>query len=200
MAATLHSVPPPAIAALRPAILAHMRELGEHATSAFDSLFDSHLQNVLRGCLQRVGAHEGTAWLIDDSGEFLVPRFNTGAKSADFVGSFRQSLKSGMISMVVATELPICENNVCGDGRQDPTLDRKLGLETCAMLAVPFYFAGALRGIISGVQVREAGMNVPMPKGFSRDDLEALQCCAHVLSRLVEHRLLLATLGMEDLF
>lgn len=56
--------------------------------------------------------------------------------------------------MVVATEQPICENQGHQNQQQDPALDRQLQLLTCALLAVPFYFAGELRGVISAVQLQ----------------------------------------------
>ena len=56
--------------------------------------------------------------------------------------------------MVVATEQPICENQGHQNQQQDPALDRQLQLLTCALLAVPFYFAGELHGVISAVQLQ----------------------------------------------
>ena len=99
--------------------------------------------------------------------------------------------------MVVATEQPICENAVQANERQDKTLDKLLGLQTCAMLAVPLYFAGELRGVMSAVQLTAAGTEAVSRRGFTIDDLAALQRTTTILSRLIEHQLLLACLGME---
>jgi hypothetical protein len=103
-----------------------------------------------------------------------------------------------MISMVVATEQPICENDMRANRRQDRTLDRRLQLETAAMLAVPFYYVGELRGVISCVQIQQPG-DETAARGFSVDDLERLQLTVGVLSRLMEHRLLALCLGLEVL-
>lgn len=168
--------------------------LGE---GAFDEFFDRTMRALLVDGFRRVGAHEGTVWLLDHSRSNLVPRFNSGPNSASFVGSFRQSLRAGMISMVVATEQPICENEVHHNQRQDRTLDRKLGLMTCSMIAVPFYFVGEIRGVISAVQLKRGDAAEPDPAGFSPDSLRGLQLTASVLSRLIEHELITLAIGLE---
>ena len=168
--------------------------LGE---GAFDEFFDRTMRSLLVEGFERVGAHEGTVWLLDHSRSNLVPRFNNGPNAESFVGSFRQSLRAGMISMVVATEQPICENDVHRNQRQDRSLDRKLGVLTCSMLAVPFYFVGEVRGVISAVQLKRPGDSEPDPEGFSSDNLRSLQLTASVLSRLIEHDLITLAIGLE---
>ena len=100
--------------------------------------------------------------------------------------------------MVVATEQPICENEVCKNQQQDRTLDQQLRLKTWAMLAVPFYFAGELRGVISCVQLVTAARPDPAPPGFTAQHLRDLQLTAGLLSQLIEYRLLTLSLGLED--
>jgi transcriptional regulator with GAF, ATPase, and Fis domain len=169
------------------------RELAE---GAFDEFFDGTMHAAFIEGLSQAGAHEGTIWLLDATRNSLVPRFNNGPNAADFVGHFRQSVQTGMISMVVATEQPICENEVHKNAQQDPTLDRKLGLITCSMLAVPLYFASELRGVISAVRLKRAKSTAPDPEGFSPDDLRALQLSAEILERLIEHELLTLSIGL----
>ena len=184
---------------LRPLIDARVRAAAELVCeAAFDEFFDRTMRDQLTGALDAAQAHEGTVWLLNRSRSALVPRFNSGPNAASFVGSFEQSLQSGMISMVVATEQPVCENEVHRNQRQDKTLDLQLQLVTCAMLAVPFYFAGELRGVISAVQLKE-NADAPEPPGFSAENLDTLQLAAEVLSRMVEHQLLSLALGREDL-
>ena len=188
------------LSALRPIVAARVRELAALAgEGAFDEFFDATMQAVLVQSLQQVRAHEGTVWLLDQSRSFLIPRFNNGPNAASFVGRFRQSLRSGMISMVVSTEQPICENEVHKNQQQDKSLDQELGVWTCAMLATPLYFAGELRGVVSAVQLKAAGSLEPDPPGFTAGDLNALELTATVLSRLVEQQFLSLALGLEDL-
>ena len=185
--------------AIRPIITARLQEAaGLVGGGAFEEFFDGTMQALLRDGLDRIGAHEGTVWLLDPTRSFLMPRFNTGPNASEFVGKFRQTLCSGMISMVVATEQPICENEVQKNQQQDKTLDRQLGLLTCSMIAVPFYFTGEMRGVISGVRLKAAG-DSDEPSGFGAEDLQALQLTATVLTRLIEYRLLSLVLGREGL-
>ena len=184
---------------IRPIINARLQEAaGLVGGGAFEEFFDGTMQALLRDGLNRIHAHEGTVWLLDPTRSFLMPRFNTGPKASEFVGKYRQSLRSGMISMVVATEQPICENEVQKNQQQDKTLDRQLGLLTCAMIAAPFYFTDEMRGVISGVRLKAAG-DADEPAGFGVEDLEALQLTTTVLTRMIEYRLLSLVLGREGL-
>lgn len=184
---------------LRPVIDARIKAAAELVSEgAFEEFFDRTMCRQLTDALDRAQAHEGTVWLLDSTRRALVPRFNSGPNAAGFVGIYRQSLHAGMISLVVATEQPICENEVHKNQQQDKTLDQQLGLWTCAMLAVPFYFAGELRGVITGVQLKPAGSDAPEPPGFTVENLSTLQLAASVLSRMIEHQLMSLALGREE--
>jgi GAF domain-containing protein len=186
------------LVAVQPLVTARVRELAALAgAGGFEEFFDSTMRALLVENLRAIGAHEGTVWLLDETRSFLVPRFNNGPHAANFVGSFRQSLRSGMISMVVSTEQPICENEVHQNQQQDKALDAHLRLQTCAMLATPLYFGGELRGVLSAVQLKPAGSAAPEPPGFAPQHLEALQLTASVLARLVEQELYTLALGLE---
>jgi hypothetical protein len=177
-----------------------LRELADRAgAGAFEEFFDGTMRALLVDRFQAIGAHEGTVWMLDESRNYLVPRFNTGPNAASFVGRFRQSVRAGMISMIVSTELPLCENDVSKNQQQDKSLDQKLGLQTSAMLATPLYFCGELRGVISAVQLRAPDSTEPEPPGFTPQHLEALQLTATVLARLVEQQLLSLSVGVEEL-
>ncbi|MEP6670592.1 MAG: GAF domain-containing protein [Chthoniobacter sp.] len=185
---------------LRTIVRTRLRELaGRVGTGSFDEFFDSTMRALVVDCFQAIGAHEGTVWLLEESRNYLIPRFNTGPNAASFVGRFRQSVRAGMISMIVSTELPLCENDVSKNQQQDKSLDQKLGLQTCAMLATPLYFAGELRGVISAVQLRSPNSADPEPPGFSPRHLETLQLTATVFARLIEQQLLSLAIGLEEL-
>ena len=185
---------------LRSIVRSRMRELaGRAGTDAFDEFFDSPMRALVENCFHQIGAHEGTVWLLDEARSYLIPRFNTGPNAASFVGRFRQSVRAGMISMIVSTELPLCENEVSKNKQQDKSLDQKLGLQTCAMLATPLYFAGELRGVISAVQLRAPIAGGAEPPGFSPQHLETLQLTASLLGRLIEQKLLSLSIGLEDM-
>ena len=191
-------LPEERFAALRPAVEARLGEAARQTCAeGFDDVFDQAMRALLVDAFTRVGAHEGTVWLLDPAREALVPRFNSGPHAEKFVGQFRQNLRSGMISMVVAMEQPICENDVHKNARQDRSLDQQLEVQTCAMLALPFLFAGELRGVISCVQLRRG--DEPDPPGFRVEHLQALQLAVGILARLIEARLLALCLGLEGL-
>lgn len=188
------------LAGLRPALLARLRAAATEAcNSSFDVVFDAGMRALVLTAFRLVGADEGTIWLIDSSGEVLVPRFNSGPHAEGFVGVHRQPLSKGMISMVVATEQPICENEVYKNARQDKAVDQKLGLRTCAMIAVPLVFSGELRGVISCVQVRPGNSQDPDPPGFTHEHLVQIQLASNLLGRLLEARLLSHCLGFTPI-
>ena len=200
MAERVTVLPDERLIALRPALLATVHGVArELSGEAFAAFLDASMRSLLVGAFDRVGAHEGTVWLIDEAKTALVPRFNSGADAEKFVGRFQQKLDSGMISMVAVTEQPICENEVCRNARHDGKLDGELRVKTWAMVAVPFYFFSELRGVISCVQLVGADSSETTPPGFSAEHLRELQHAAGLLSRVIEYRILAQCLGLEGL-
>jgi hypothetical protein len=188
------------LAGLRPALLARLSAAATEACNmSFDVVFDAGMRALLLDSFEQVGADEGTIWLIDAGNEVLVPRFNSGPHAGGFVGVHRQPLSKGMISMVVATEQPICENEVYKNERQDKAVDQKLGLRTCAMIAVPLVFSGEVRGVITCVQVRPGNSQDPDPPGFTHSHLVHIQLASSLLGRLLEARLLAHCLGFTSI-
>ena len=186
--------------ALRPALLAALDDAArEVGGPVFDVFFDGPMRGVLLAGFQRVGADEGTVWLLDEPPSGLWPRFNSGPHAERFVNSYRQSLQSGMISMVAATHQPICENEVCRNERQDRTLDKQLGLKTWAMIAVPLYYFSELRGVVSCVKLLPDDPAQPPSPGFSAEHLDEVQHAVGLVSRLIEYRLLAQCLGLDAL-
>jgi hypothetical protein len=163
---------------------------------AFQGILTPTFKQVLDDGFTRAGAHEGTLWIVDPPAEALVPVFNTGADAAKFVEQFKQPLKAGIVSMVFANEQTFCENEIYKNQLQDPSLDRKLGLRTFAMIVVPFHVAGSIKGVISCVQVRRTA-DTADPKGFGPNDTSIIRFMSQVLSTLVDHKLLTAATGLD---
>jgi GAF domain-containing protein len=128
------------------------------------------LQEALKDTFSCLSADEGTLWVIDEEGEALVPRWNSGPNAAQILSRHRQRLTGGLISLVCATEQPLCENAVYRNTQQDPTLDRKLGVLTCAMIAVPLRLFGETVGVLSCVKLKNT-LEAPDPEPFSAADL-----------------------------
>ena len=163
--------------------------------STFGDVFDPVMRGVLDDAFANVGAGEGTVWLADADQEHLIPAYNTGAHAAQLVNTFRQPLSRGLISMVFRNGQSFCENDVYRHADQDKTLDHSLQLLTYAMIAVPWYFAHAVRGVISCVQLKAADGSGPDPSGFSADALHRIERTAAVLTRLMEHYLVGTTVA-----
>jgi GAF domain-containing protein len=182
-----------------PVFAERLGKLGDtiHATQ-FAELLDPLLREVLADGFTRAGAHEGTVWLADAAEEHLEPAYNTGPQSAQLVGRFKQPLSAGLISMVFATEQPFLENAVSQNARQSKLLDTRLRVQTLALIAVPFHFLNACRGVISCVQLARPGPVSESPRGFRPEDLTRVQAAASLAAQLIEFRLLSRALAAES--
>ena len=63
------------------------------------------------------------------------------------------------------------------------------------MIAVPFYFAFGLRGVISCVQLAEMKGE---KDGFSSGDVEVIARVSNVMERLVNETIFSSALGLSD--
>jgi len=168
-----------------------MSRIGDEVHAAqFAPLVDSLLRQILEQGIKEAGAHEGTVWLVDRAEEFLEPAFNTGPRAEQIIGQFKQPLNSGLIAMVFASELSFIENDVSQNAQQSKLLDTHLQIKTHALIAVPFHFLNACRGVISCVQLAPIDPQSPQPQGFQTAHLAAIQRTASLLAQLVEYRLL----------
>lgn len=158
-------------------------------------LLDEVCQGVLTHVFAQIGGSEGTVWLVNSKGTALVAVYNTGPNSDSIVG-FEQPVGSGIISMVYAQEQPYCENEISPAAGHDDTLDRQICQATRAMVAIPFYFAFGLRGVISSVQLQNPGE--PDPGGFESSDVEFLVKAGNSVERLFNERLLSVVLGFDE--
>ena len=96
-----------------------------------------------------------------------------------------------------AQQQPYCENDIEASLGHDDTLDRKISKHTTAMVAVPFYFAYRLRGVISCVQLAEVPAKSER-EGFGFRDVERLARVGNILERLVNETLLSSALGQDN--
>lgn len=164
--------------------------------------------------LKSIGADEGSLWLAVDDGQALLPIWNNGPDAVRFVGSFRLPVTQGISGFVFTSGIAACEAEVCFNQRQHRELDRNLAVLTWAMLAVPLFFGGAARGIITAVRlirlsdlpdlekVPESRDDLPAgytpPAAFGLADLSAMETAAGAVGRLIEHRLTAWVLGIEE--
>ena len=127
--------------------------------------------------------------------EECADELGTGTHAEQLVGRFKQPLNEGLICMVFASERPFLENEVWKNEQQSKRVDLFLGVQTCAMIAVPFYFLQACRGVVSCVQLKKRGARGPEPPAFRPEHLASVQRATATLSRLIELRLLSRTVG-----
>ena len=191
MAARRNLLPEPALADLKSELWERMSRIGDeiHA-SQFRQLIDPLIQQVLEQGFKEAGAHEGTVWLVDAATQFLEPAFNNGPHAEQIIEQFKQPLNSGLISMVFASEQSFIENDVSRSSQQSKLLDTQLQVKTHALIAVPFHFLNACRGVISCVQLKRTDPRAPQPTGFQPAHLAAVQRAATLLAQLIEYRLL----------
>lgn len=195
MSSRITIIPDGRLTALREVIDQRLRQAGDAVCSeGFRDFLDVQMRAVFCECTKHIGADEGTVWLLDEARQSLVARFNNGPKAAEFVDSYAQKLSSGLISAVAQMEQPMCENRMQENRMHDRSLPQRLGMPTHAMVAVPFYFAGELRGVLSAVQIAARPAETA---GFAPEALAALQMAGNILAGLIERRLLADILGME---
>ena len=184
-------------APLLPALRARLELAGQSIVPRnFSSILDEVMRQVMHKAIEGAGGTEGSVWLADQSSESLVIVYNTGPNSEKLVGRFKQPLDSGLISMVFASEQPFVENQVFRNSNQDKSLDSMLGLQTQAMIAIPFYFLEACRGVISCVQLTRTGSGRTSPSGFDAADEAIIRNAAVILGRLIDHWALRTTVGL----
>lgn len=191
----INLLPDPRFAPLSHALEERMASMAAALSGEkFAGFLDPVAIRGLEHAFRLVGADEGTLWISDQEETHLVPVYNNGPNQAAFVGIYRQPLTSGIISMVYGNEQGFCENEVYQNADQDKTLDQKLNVLTCGMIAVPFYFARGRRGVLSCVKLKpDATSADPVP--FLPNDLTVFQTAAAILSRQVDGQLLATAVG-----
>ena len=159
-------------------------------------VFDDGCMALLREAFLKIGGCEGTVWLVDEEELNLVAVYNSGNDASTLVG-FEQPVGSGIISMVFAQQQPYCENDIGTSHGHDDTLDTKISKHTTAMIAVPFYFARGIRGVVSCVQLQEID-TVNAKQGFSSNDVTELVKVTNLAERLINETLQSLALGIND--
>jgi hypothetical protein len=144
---------------------------------------------------RRIEASEGSLWLREAGEEHLVTVYNTGPHAESIVLEHLQPLDRGIVSMVYGTGKTFAGSDVHRSGRQDKTLDARLGVLTCSMVAVPLRFAGRTRGVLNAVKLKPADSTDPDPPPFAGDATQRMQLLASTLERLIDLALFRAVLG-----
>ena len=107
-----------------------------------------------------------------------------------------QPLDEGLVSLVLKSEQPICENQVYEHLDHSKRTDQSLGVVTCSMIAVPFYAGGVLRGVVSCVRMKD-DPEAPDPPAFTSADLARMSRLAKALEQMINFRFLSGILGLD---
>lgn len=175
---------------LGPALLGRMRAAaGLLRGENFAAWIDPAAVAVVELALGRIGASEGSIWLMDAEGANLRVAWNNGPRAGDVVG-FCQPIGEGIVGMVHMTERPFCENRVYQHASQCKTLDRSLDVLTCAMIVVPLRIASLAKGVISAVRLKPNRPDAPDPPGFLPEDVSAIEVAANALARMAEWQIM----------
>jgi hypothetical protein len=179
------------------ALEGRLSEIGRSVTAAnFASLLDETMRQVILIAVAHAGATEGTVWIADKPADALVVAYNTGPNAEKLAGNFKQSYSSGLIGMVYASEHSFLENDVFKDPQQDKSLDNLLNVRTTALIATPFYFLRACRGVISCVQLTAPGA-ADSTRPFTDRDSTLMHHAAILLGRLIDLAVLHASVGLD---
>jgi transcriptional regulator with GAF, ATPase, and Fis domain len=160
----------------------------------FNDFADDLMTTVLVDHFAAAGADEGTLWLVNPTKPLLDSVFNNGP-TASKVLKHSQKLDRGLISMVFSTGQPFCENNISENPEHDKAVDRKTGVSTTAMIAVPFHFAQQCRGIVSCVRLTKKPGSASDRAGFDMESMREIDQAASLLTRLFDFKLISRIIG-----
>lgn len=173
------------------------RKLAQAAKSVapdeFSALLGDPGRAILRSTMESVKGDSTSIWLADIEEKNLVVTHSTPDES--LIG-WKQPLTEGLISLVFASEQSLCENKVYQNANHSKRIDNAMDQVTCALIATPFYFGGALQGVVCCVQLKN-GQESDDPAGFSARDLGRTRRLSTALERLVNYRLLTSLIGLE---
>ncbi|NNE94069.1 MAG: GAF domain-containing protein [Verrucomicrobiales bacterium] len=144
-----------------------------------------------------VGALRGDSaslWLVDaDHSRLIVSHVEP--MDPDMMNR-EQPVDEGLVGLVLGSGQAVCENKVYENTQHSKRTDAALGTITCAMIAVPFYTGGTLRGVLSCVKLKDSEDD-PDPDDFTAADLNRAKRLSSGLERLLNYRMLVAILGLE---
>jgi hypothetical protein len=140
-----------------------------------------------------LAADSASIWLVDAERTRMIVSHTE--PRGDLLG-WEQPLEEGLISLVFASEQSICENQVYEHVQHSKRIDNALDKVTCAMIAVPFYVGGHLRGVLTCVRLKDS-IEEPDPDGFTAADLGRVRRLSMAIERLLNYRILTALLGLE---
>jgi hypothetical protein len=196
MLSRLGIVPDKRLLALAPHLSQWLETTGDGITpKTFEYLVDGLMERLLRSMCLMCNASATAIWIVSQEEKALIPVWNSS--QAEFVNTYRQPLDRGIVSMVFSTEMPFLETSPQTNIAFDPTLDTQLNNRTNAIMAAPFYFLRACRGVISSVQLA-GGNEPPREREFAAHDLEHLDMVTTIVGGIIDRRILETYIGFGE--
>jgi hypothetical protein len=127
------------------------------------------VRRLLAEAAGETGASEATLWLLSEDEAYLEGTANHGPTPA-ILEQARVPVTGSVVGLVASNGLAA---SIGPEDYHNPEIDRLTGVQTGAMIAVPVYVRGKLRGVISAIN----------PKGgslFAAADLERLSWKAYL--------------------
>ena len=156
--------------------LAVLNDMTRAVTSSLD--VDMVLTRAMRGIREILRVEAGSLILADeDSGELRFRK--TLSREQEMIVDSALRTGEGLVGQVVATREPILLNDVPGEARFSPHLDRVTGMVVRNVLAAPLIVKGRAIGAIEVVNKLDGP--------FTHDDLEMLQFLAASVAVAVEN-------------
>lgn len=150
-------------------------------------------QELVSVTIAALPADSASIWLVDSERTRMIV---SHAEPPSDLLNRKQSLDKGLISLVLASEQSVCENQVYEHAHHSKKIDKALGTVTCAMIAVPFYVGGVLRGVLTCVRLKDSP-EAPDPPGFSAANLSRVKRLSSAIEQLLNYRILTGILGLE---
>ncbi len=194
---TMRWLPDPRVAPHAQAIEERVGNFASHIRPAtFYEFLDPLMVRLVTDCIRDAGAHEGVFWLVDREQKNLYCAYQQGRYS-DRLTNLRVPVDTGLSGMILATQQPFCENNLSQNRAAASTLEERLGVIVCARVLVPFFIAGKMRGVLAAYQFKPT-LDAPEPPGFTPEAVEELNLLSRLFTRLLDHKLLCAAIGLEE--
>lgn len=186
--------PDPALAGHAAAIEQRIDECARRLTpDDIEGLLGNAGRELVSVTIAALKADSASIWLVDAEHAGMVVSHTEPL--GELLG-WEQPLNEGLISLVYASEQSICENRVYQHAQHSKRIDNALDKVTCAMIAVPFYVGGRLRGVLTCVRLKDS-LDEPDPEGFTAADLGRVRRLSMAIERLLNYRILAAVLDLE---
>lgn len=139
------------------------------------------MQIVMGKAQELIRADAWSLLLVDEKEQHLSFQVSKGER-ASRIKDYKLPIGQGVAGWVVRYRRPVIVNDVQGDSRFDPGVDRLTGFRTRSILCVPLISRGRIIGVVELLNKRSGS--------FTRDDLETLNLLVEPGAVAIENAIL----------